>query len=55
MPKTIAIVLGLVLAVTGCAAAPTLAPEIRADAWLNGTPPEAQRGKVLLVEFWTWG
>ena len=56
MRKTPAIVLGIVLAWSGCAAAPgERAPEIRADAWLNGAPPETQRGKVLLVEFWTWG
>ncbi len=33
------------------------APEIRAGTWINSEPlgPEDLRGKVVLVEFWTFG
>ena len=33
------------------------APEIVGGPWLNSTPlaPEALRGRVLLVDFWTYG
>ncbi len=33
------------------------APEIRGAVWINGEPTSvaALRGKVLLVEFWTYG
>ena len=51
MKKAVAVALGVALAWSGCAAA----PEIRADAWLNGAPPETLHGKVVLVEFWTFG
>jgi hypothetical protein len=40
---------------TACLAAPARAPEIRAEAWLNGPPPGDLRGRVVLVEFWTFG
>lgn len=35
---------------------PRMAPEIHADAWLNGGPLTLAglRGKVVLVEFWTF-
>lgn len=38
------------------AAAPT-APEITSEAWLNGEPTSMSslKGKVVLVEFWTFG
>jgi hypothetical protein len=34
-----------------------LAPEILSDIWLNSAPLSASdlRGKVVLVEFWTFG
>ena len=31
------------------------APEIRADRWLNGAAPGDLGGRVVLVEFWTFG
>lgn len=33
------------------------APVVQGDVWINSAPlsPEQQRGKVLLVEFWTFG
>ncbi len=33
------------------------APEISGDRWINSDPQtlEALRGKVLLVDFWTFG
>jgi hypothetical protein len=37
------------------AATPARVPDVRADAWLNGSPPGDLRGRVLLVEFWTFG
>jgi len=55
MTKAVAVALGVALAWSGCAATPSRAPEIRADAWLNGAPPETLHGKVVLVEFWTFG
>ncbi len=35
----------------------TAAPEIRSSVWINGGPTSlaALRGKVVLVEFWTYG
>lgn len=35
----------------------TAAPEIRSSVWINGEPISlaALRGKVVLVEFWTYG
>ncbi len=35
----------------------TSAPEIRSSVWINGEPISlaALRGKVVLVEFWTYG
>ncbi len=34
-----------------------LAPEIRSERWLNGAPTSLAelRGKVVLVDFWTFG
>ncbi|MBI1800371.1 MAG: hypothetical protein HYR71_01925 [Chloroflexi bacterium] len=34
-----------------------LAPELKSDVWLNGAPTSLaeQRGKVVLVDFWTFG
>jgi hypothetical protein len=51
----IVIALAVALAGCGCGATPARAPEIRAEAWLNGAPPEDLHGKVVLVEFWTFG
>jgi hypothetical protein len=36
---------------------PTSAPEIHSPVWINGGPTSiaAQRGRVVLVEFWTYG
>jgi hypothetical protein len=42
--------LAVLLASTGASA-----PEIRAERWLNGAPPGDLRGRVVLVEFWTFG
>ncbi len=35
----------------------TPAPEIQSSVWINGGPTSlaALRGKVVLVEFWTYG
>ena len=55
MARAVAIVLCVALAWSACAATPSRAPEIHADAWLNGVPPETLHGKVVLVEFWTFG
>jgi hypothetical protein len=44
--------------VSGCTAARAgPAPEIRATAWLNTAPlgPNELRGRVVLVDFWTFG
>jgi hypothetical protein len=34
-----------------------LAPEVSSETWLNTQPPkwENLRGKVVIVEFWTYG
>lgn len=48
--RSVALALALVLAGTGAHA-----PEIRAQRWLNGAPPGDLRGRVVLVEFWTFG
>lgn len=62
MWKSIAVSLGLSLAAVGCslgapAAPPKIAPEFTGiDRWFN-TPPLTMaglRGKVVLVEFWTY-
>lgn len=62
----LALVLGLFVlsvAVRGMARPPSgdvparTAPAIRAEAWVNSEPlgPGSLRGKVVLVEFWTFG
>jgi len=37
--------------------AATPAPEIQSSVWINGEPTSlaVQRGRVVLVEFWTYG
>lgn len=53
--RTLALVLATLLP-AACTAAPAArVPEIRADAWLNGAPVDGLRGRVRLVEFWTFG
>ena len=53
--------LASLLACAALAAVPSAsggsAPEIRADAWLNTAPlgPKSLQGKVVLVDFWTYG
>jgi hypothetical protein len=54
--------LALVLLVTGLAAGQALragqgAPEIAGERWINSEPltTSALRGRVVLVEFWTYG
>ena len=44
-------------ALLGAGAEPPLAPEITSQQWLNSEPLSIQalRGKVVLVEFWTFG
>jgi hypothetical protein len=61
-PRTGPCLLGAAIAVAfagaGCVrAGGPRAPEIRAEAWLNSPPltPDALRGKVILVDFWTFG
>lgn len=47
----------LTLATACASAAASRVPELRASTWLNvpsGAPPDL-RGKVVLVEFWTFG
>jgi hypothetical protein len=53
--KSVALGLAAALLWASCASAPARAPEIRADAWLNGPPPGDLRGSLVLVEFWTFG
>jgi thiol-disulfide isomerase/thioredoxin len=60
MTRFLALVMStLALAVASAAQseAPRAAPELRGERWLNGEPlrREALRGKVVLVEFWTFG
>jgi len=53
----VAVVVASVLLVSGSSPAAATAPEITAETWLNSEPlsmPEL-RGKVVLVEFWTYG
>ena len=58
-PKALA-AFGFALALAGAAAAsaeePRPAPQLRGERWLNSAPLElaALRGKVVLVEFWTF-
>jgi hypothetical protein len=54
--------LALTLAVTGAAPAQALrlgepAPEVTGGPWINSAPltMAALRGRVVLVEFWTYG
>ena len=53
----IAAVVASVLLVSGLSPAAATAPEISAETWLNGEPVSMRelRGKVVLVEFWTFG
>lgn len=48
--RSLGLALALLVAGTGARA-----PEIRADRWLNGAPPGDLGGRVVLVEFWTFG
>ncbi len=45
------------LGLVGVAAADLPAPELTGQTWINSAPlpPEALRGRVVLVEFWTFG
>lgn len=49
--------LAVALVAAGCAAAAPRAPRIRTPVWLNAGPdgPGDLRGRVVLVEFWTYG
>lgn len=57
----LAVLLGfMVLAASGNAAASLLgkaAPEFTNDTWINSEPLRLKdlRGKVVLIEFWTYG
>jgi hypothetical protein len=60
--QILAVLLGALLAVAGNAradvvAAGKAAPEIASGAWVNSEPltMQALRGRVVLVEFWTYG
>ena len=46
-----------VMAQSGGAALDRPAPEIAGGPWMNGPAltPEALRGRVVFVEFWTYG
>ena len=52
------LILVVLAGIAGIAAAGLpAAPAVTGDVWINSAPlsPEQQRGKVLLVEFWTFG
>jgi hypothetical protein len=55
---TIAVVLGLAVVVSADVVAPgRLTPELAAGPWINSEPlsMQALRGRVVLVDFWTFG
>ena len=66
MPRRLSLLLVLLPAAVGLATAPAAgqalrlgapAPEVAGERWINSEPLTTQglRGRVVLVEFWTYG